>query len=68
MSPGLTHDERGYPCATSPTVHEELVKRLVAKVETARDIYYFLRHYQPGSKESLHLLRCTGPGSPAGAP
>jgi len=34
---GLTHDERGYPCATSPTVHEELVKRLVAKVETARD-------------------------------
>ena len=34
---GLTHDERGYPCATSPTVHEELVNRLVAKVERARD-------------------------------
>jgi len=33
---GLTHDERGYPCATSPTVHEDLVKRLVAKVESAR--------------------------------
>jgi 2-oxoglutarate ferredoxin oxidoreductase subunit alpha len=34
---GLTHDERGYPCATSPTVHEELVTRLVRKVESARD-------------------------------
>ncbi len=33
---GLTHDERGYPCATSPKVHEELVKRLVAKVESKR--------------------------------
>ena len=34
---GLTHDERGYPCATSPSVHEDLVKRLVDKVESARD-------------------------------
>jgi 2-oxoglutarate ferredoxin oxidoreductase subunit alpha len=34
---GLTHDERGYPCATSPSVHEELVMRLVAKVESVRD-------------------------------
>jgi len=34
---GLTHDERGYPCATSPSVHECLVKRLVDKVESARD-------------------------------
>jgi len=34
---GLTHDERGYPCATSPKLHEDLVKRLVAKVEGARD-------------------------------
>jgi 2-oxoglutarate ferredoxin oxidoreductase subunit alpha len=34
---GLTHDERGYPCATSPSVHEELVTRLVNKVESARD-------------------------------
>jgi len=33
---GLTHDERGYPCATSPSVHEELVTRLVEKVESAR--------------------------------
>jgi len=33
---GLTHDERGYPCATSPSLHEDLVKRLVAKVESAR--------------------------------
>ena len=34
---GLTHDERGYPCATSPSVHEELVTRLVRKIESARD-------------------------------
>ena len=34
---GLTHDERGYPCATSPTLHEDLVKRLVEKVERARE-------------------------------
>jgi 2-oxoglutarate ferredoxin oxidoreductase subunit alpha len=34
---GLTHDERGYPCATSPTIHEELVTRLVRKIESARD-------------------------------
>jgi len=34
---GLTHDERGYPCTTSPSVHESLVKRLVDKVESARD-------------------------------
>lgn len=33
---GLTHDERGYPCATNPKVHEDLVRRLVEKVETAR--------------------------------
>jgi 2-oxoglutarate/2-oxoacid ferredoxin oxidoreductase subunit alpha len=33
---GLTHDERGYPCATSPKLHEELVTRLVMKVESAR--------------------------------
>jgi 2-oxoglutarate ferredoxin oxidoreductase subunit alpha len=34
---GLTHDERGYPCATSPKLHEDLVKRLVSKIEGARD-------------------------------
>jgi 2-oxoglutarate ferredoxin oxidoreductase subunit alpha len=34
---GLTHDERGYPCATNPRLHENLVKRLVDKIESARD-------------------------------
>jgi 2-oxoglutarate ferredoxin oxidoreductase subunit alpha len=33
---GLTHDERGYPEATDPHIHEALVKRLVSKVESAR--------------------------------
>ena len=33
---GLTHDERGYPSATNPELHERLVKRLVRKVEDAR--------------------------------
>jgi 2-oxoglutarate ferredoxin oxidoreductase subunit alpha len=34
---GLTHDERGYPCATNPKLHGNLVQRLVAKIENARD-------------------------------
>ncbi len=33
---GLTHDERGYPCATNPKLHEQLVMRLYNKVEQAR--------------------------------
>ena len=33
---GLTHDERGYPDATDPGIHEALVQRLVRKVESAR--------------------------------
>ena len=33
---GLTHDERGYPCATNPKLHETLVVRLVEKIESAR--------------------------------
>jgi 2-oxoglutarate ferredoxin oxidoreductase subunit alpha len=33
---GLTHDERGYPCATSPKLHEDLVMRLVGKIESVR--------------------------------
>jgi 2-oxoglutarate ferredoxin oxidoreductase subunit alpha len=34
---GLTHDERGYPSATNPKLHMALVKRLVDKIENARD-------------------------------
>ena len=33
---GLTHDERGYPDTTDPEAHDNLVRRLVAKVESAR--------------------------------
>ncbi len=33
---GLTHDERGYPDTTDPEAHDKLVRRLVAKVESAR--------------------------------
>jgi 2-oxoglutarate ferredoxin oxidoreductase subunit alpha len=33
---GLTHDERGYPETTNSALHEDLVNRLVAKVESAR--------------------------------
>ncbi|MGB8218814.1 MAG: 2-oxoacid:acceptor oxidoreductase subunit alpha [Methanoregula sp.] len=32
---GLTHDERGYPCATNPGLHAALVQRLVDKIESA---------------------------------
>jgi len=34
---GLTHDERGYPCATNPQLHAALVKRLVDKIESAAE-------------------------------
>lgn len=34
---GLTHDERGYPVTTNPELHAALVKRLVDKIENARD-------------------------------
>jgi 2-oxoglutarate/2-oxoacid ferredoxin oxidoreductase subunit alpha len=34
---GLTHDERGYPCATNPKLHMALVTRLVDKIENARN-------------------------------
>jgi 2-oxoglutarate ferredoxin oxidoreductase subunit alpha len=34
---GLTHDERGYPITTNPTLHAAQVKRLVDKIENARD-------------------------------
>ncbi len=33
---GLTHDERGYPAATNPKLHANLVQRLVDKIENAR--------------------------------
>jgi 2-oxoglutarate ferredoxin oxidoreductase subunit alpha len=33
---GLTHNERGYPDTTDPAAHDRLVRRLVAKVESAR--------------------------------
>ncbi|WP_250988203.1 2-oxoacid:acceptor oxidoreductase subunit alpha [Methanoculleus oceani] len=33
---GLTHDERGYPDTTDPEAHDKLVRRLVAKIESAR--------------------------------
>jgi 2-oxoglutarate/2-oxoacid ferredoxin oxidoreductase subunit alpha len=33
---GLTHDERGYPCATNQNLHANLVQRLVDKIENAR--------------------------------
>lgn len=34
---GLTHNERGYPDATNPELHEALVRRLVDKVESRRN-------------------------------
>jgi 2-oxoglutarate/2-oxoacid ferredoxin oxidoreductase subunit alpha len=34
---GLTHDERGYPDTTDPEAHDRLVRRLVDKIESARN-------------------------------
>ncbi|RQD85128.1 MAG: 2-oxoacid:acceptor oxidoreductase subunit alpha [Methanocalculus sp. MSAO_Arc2] len=33
---GLTHNEKGYPASTDPDLHEQLVMRLIEKVERAR--------------------------------
>jgi len=39
---GLTHDKRGFPVTTSADVHEELVRRLVEKVQDDIDsIWYY---------------------------
>jgi 2-oxoglutarate ferredoxin oxidoreductase subunit alpha len=39
---GLTHDKRGFPVTTSAEVHEELVRRLVEKVQDDIDnIWYY---------------------------
>jgi 2-oxoglutarate/2-oxoacid ferredoxin oxidoreductase subunit alpha len=47
---GLTHDERGYPCATSPKVHEGLVMRLVNKVESVRKEIADYEVINPGAR------------------
>ena len=41
---GLTHDERGYPCATNPKLHFALVQRLVDKIAE-----HILNEYKPQS-------------------
>jgi 2-oxoglutarate ferredoxin oxidoreductase subunit alpha len=33
---GLTHDERGYPVTTNPAVQEQLVRRLIRKIQDNR--------------------------------
>ena len=39
---GLTHDKRGFPVTTSAEVHEELVRRLIEKVQDDIDtIWYY---------------------------
>jgi len=48
---GLTHDERGYPCATNPKLHMALVKRLVDKIENARDEMADYDIINPGAEQ-----------------
>ncbi len=35
---GLTHDERGYPATDSADLHEKVVRRMVRKIEDARNL------------------------------
>ncbi|MEN6329076.1 MAG: 2-oxoacid:acceptor oxidoreductase subunit alpha [Methanobacteriaceae archaeon] len=42
---GLTHDERGYPDASSPTAHSNLVKRLCNKILSHTDEISRLKSY-----------------------
>jgi 2-oxoglutarate ferredoxin oxidoreductase subunit alpha len=48
---GLTHDERGYPAATNPNLHMALVKRLVDKIENARDEMADYDIINPGAEQ-----------------
>jgi 2-oxoglutarate ferredoxin oxidoreductase subunit alpha len=48
---GLTHDERGYPCATNPKLHEALVRRLVDKIESARHVVADYDILNPGAEQ-----------------
>ena len=50
---GLTHDERGYPCTTNPKVHGTLVRRLVDKIEHARDEMADYDIINPGAEQVL---------------
>jgi 2-oxoglutarate ferredoxin oxidoreductase subunit alpha len=48
---GLTHDERGYPAATNPQLHMDLVKRLVDKIGNARDQVADYDVINPGAEQ-----------------
>jgi 2-oxoglutarate ferredoxin oxidoreductase subunit alpha len=48
---GLTHDERGYPCATNPKLHANLVQRLVDKIELSCDRIADYEIINPGAEQ-----------------
>ncbi len=54
---GLTHNEKGYPDTTSPSRHEELVKRLVAKVENKR---HEIADYEIVNPDADYVFICYG--------
>ena len=63
---GLTHDERGYPCATNPKLHFALVQRLVDKIENARDEMADYDIINPGATKVFIAYGASGPDRPAG--
>ncbi len=66
---GLTHDERGYPDASNPTTHSQLVKRLCSKIlnhkedicriktESVNDAELIVISYGAPSRSALKAVR-----------
>jgi len=63
---GLTHDERGYPCATNPKLHGALVQRLVDKIENARHDMADYDVINPDAEQVFVAYGRPGPYRPAG--
>lgn len=54
---GLTHNEKGYPDSTNPPRHEELVRRLVEKIERAR---HEIADVEIVNQEAEYIFVCYG--------
>ncbi len=54
---GLTHNEKGYPDSTNPARHEQLVRRLVQKVESAR---HEIADFEIVNPDAEYIFVCYG--------
>jgi 2-oxoglutarate/2-oxoacid ferredoxin oxidoreductase subunit alpha len=54
---GLTHNEKGYPDSTNPVRHDSLVRRLVNKIENARNS---IADYEIVNEDAEYIFVCYG--------